>query len=259
MIKIIQGEFFRARKSRLFWGCLFLSAFFVFSLALTFHYNTVKLPARAGAVVAASLNQFTEFLFSDYSLILPLTLFLGCYFTEDHRSGTYALLFSKGVSRTDLFFGKLIVAWLMTLLYLAFSFFMAYVFIFSMWAKQPQIDFSFAAVGGYLALQALCFCGYAAFLLLLSRLFRFRSLVFGVIAFLLIALYAYLTKISAALDLPYSLYRYWVAGLSHDMEISSYLHQLPTILITIVAYVLLPTALSFLLDQRADLRKLGRR
>ncbi len=70
MIQTMQSELFRIRKNRLFWVCLALAAFFVFALALTFYHNSVD-----AMLPAISLVSFTEFLFSDYSLIFPLTLF----------------------------------------------------------------------------------------------------------------------------------------------------------------------------------------
>lgn len=259
MIKILQGEFYRVCKSRFFWVCVSIATFFVFALALTFNYDMVKLPTRSGMSVVASLNQFTEFMFSDYSLILPLTLFLGCNFTEDYRNGTYAILSSKGVSRKDFFFGKLLSSWITTILYLVFSFLMAYVFIFSMWAKQPNVNYSLPVIGGYLVLQILCFIGYSTLVCMLSCFLRFRSLVLITSTILLGALYLYLTKISTALDLSYSLYQYWIVGLSGSMKIDLYPRQLPIILITIFAYILLPAALSYAIFQKADLRKQERR
>ena len=259
MIKILQGEFYRVCKSRLFWVCVSISTFFVFALALTFHYDTVKLPTQLGMSVVASLNQFTEFLFSDYSLILPLTLFLGCNFTEDYRNGTYAILSSKGVSRKDFFFGKLLSSWIATILYLVFSFLMAYVFIISMWTKQTNVNYSLPVIGGYLVFQILCFVGYSSLMCMLSCLLRFRSLVLITSTVLLGALYFYLTKISTALDLSYSLYQYWIVGLSNSMRIDIYPRRLPMILMTIFAYILLPAALSYVFFQKADLRKQERR
>ena len=67
MIQTMQSELFRIRKSRLFWACLVLAAFFVFALALTFYHNSVN-----GMLPVISLVSFTEFLFSDYSLIFSI-------------------------------------------------------------------------------------------------------------------------------------------------------------------------------------------
>jgi ABC-type transport system involved in multi-copper enzyme maturation permease subunit len=106
VIQTMQSELFRIRKSRLFWACLVLAAFFVFALALTFYHNSVN-----GMLPVISLVSFTEFLFSDYSLIFPLTLFLCLYFTEDFHTGTYSITLSKGTSRVHLFFGKLLASW----------------------------------------------------------------------------------------------------------------------------------------------------
>lgn len=105
MIQMMQSELFRIRKNRLFWVCLALAAFFVFALALTFYHNSVN-----GMLPVISLVSFTEFLFSDYSLIFPLTLFLCLYFTEDFYTGTYSIALSKGTSRVHLFFGKLLAS-----------------------------------------------------------------------------------------------------------------------------------------------------
>lgn len=259
MIKILQGEFYRVCKSRLFWVCVSISTFFVFALTLTFNYNTVKLPLQSGMSVVVSLNQFTEFLFTDFSFVLPLTLFLGFYFTEDYRNGTFAILSSKGVSRKDFFFGKLLSSWIATVLYLAISFLMAYLFIFSMWAKQSNVSYSLSVIGGYLTLQVLCFVGYSSLMYMLTCLLRFRSLVLITSTILLGVMYLYLTKISTALDLSYSLYQYWIVGLSNSMKIDLYLRQLPVILISIFAYVLLSATISYTIFQKADLRKQERR
>lgn len=259
MIRILQGEFFRLRKSRLFFACLLLSSFYVLSLALTFHYTLVRVPEKAGIQVIASLNAYTEFLFSDYSLIYPLTLFLGFYLTEDYHKGVQAVLLSKGVPRAGLFWGKLLAAWLGTLLYLFINFFMACLLILSMWAGRPVIECSLPLIGGYLALQILCFLGYTCFIWLLSCLFRHRVIVTAGSFALLIVLYICLTRISSALDLSYSLYQYWVVGLSNELKLGLSLHQLYPAVITILAYLLAPTALAYLLYRRADLRRFERR
>ena len=67
MLRIIQGELYRIRKNRLFFICLLLSTFFMFAYALTFHYDIVKAAGPQGNI--PSLNGFSEFLFSDYSLL----------------------------------------------------------------------------------------------------------------------------------------------------------------------------------------------
>ena len=124
MIQTMQSELFRIRKSRLFWACLVLAAFFVFALALTFYHNSVN-----GMLPVISLVSFTEFLFSDYSLIFPLTLFLCLYFTEDFHTGTYSITLSKGTSRVHLFFGKLLASWGGVLFFLFVCFGVAYLSI----------------------------------------------------------------------------------------------------------------------------------
>ena len=208
MFQIIQSELYRIRKNRLFFLCLLLSTFFMFAYALTYHYDTVKTVGLTGGI--ASLNGFTEFLFSDYSLVIPMTIFQLIYVTEDYQKGIHEILFMKGVSRFDFFFGKLLALWIATLFYLIFSFFMAYLFILSTWIKQPYIEFSLTGICGYLILQILCFIGYSSFLWLLSCLIPYRNIVLVVSFFLLGTLYLYLTKISTALDLEYSLYKYWI-------------------------------------------------
>ena len=105
MLRIIQGELYRIRKNRLFFICLLLSTFFMFAYALTFHYDTVKAAGPQGNI--PSLNGFSEFLFSDYSLLIPITIFQLVYSTEDYQKGVHEVLFAKGISRIDFFFGKL--------------------------------------------------------------------------------------------------------------------------------------------------------
>ena len=107
--------------------------------------------------------------------------------------------------------------------------------------------------------QCLCFLGYTAFLNLLSYLLRHRIIVTITAFFMLGVLYLYLTKISTALDMDYSLYKYWVVGLSHSLQINTFGENLMPILITLVVYLFLPTAVSFSLFQRLDLRGLERR
>ena len=72
-------------------------------------------------------------------------------------------------------------------------------------------------------------------------------------------LYLYLTKISTALDMDYSLYKYWVVGLSHSLQIKAFGEDLIPICLTLLAYLFLPTAISLSLFLRLDLRDLERR
>ena len=111
--------------------------FFVFALALTFYHNSVN-----GMLPVISLVSFTEFLFSDYSLIFPLTLFLCLYFTEDFHTGTYSITLSKGTSRVHLFFGKLLASWGGVLFFLFVCFGVAYLSILMMGASRYDIEYS---------------------------------------------------------------------------------------------------------------------
>lgn len=124
-----------------------------------------------------SLVSFTEFLFSDYSLIFPLTLFLCLYFTEDFHTGTYSITLSKGTNRVHLFFGKLLASWGGVLFFLFVCFGVAYLSILMMGASRYDIKYSFSAIGVFLLFQCLCFLGYTAFLNLLSYLLRHRIIV----------------------------------------------------------------------------------
>lgn len=254
MIQTMQSELFRIRKSRLFWACLVLATFFVFALALTFYHNSVN-----GMLPVISLVSFTEFLFSDYSLIFPLTLFLCLYFTEDFHTGTYSITLSKGTIRVHLFFGKLLASWGGVLFFLFVCFGVAYLSILMMGASRYDIEYSFSAIGVFLLFQCLCFLGYTAFLNLLSYLLRHRIIVTITAFFMLGVLYLYLTKISTALDMDYSLYKYWVVGLSHSLQINAFGEDLIPICLTLLAYLFLPTAISLSLFLRLDLRDLERR
>lgn len=135
----------------------------------------------------------------------------------------------------------------------------ALLLILIMGASRYDIDYSFSAIGAFLLLQCLCFLGYTAFLNLLSYLLRHRIIVTITAFFLLGVLYLYLTKISTALDMDYSLYKYWVVGLSHSLQVNTIGEDLIPILVTLGIYLFLPTAISFSLFQRLDLRGLERR
>ncbi len=187
MIQTMQSELFRIRKSRLFWACLVLAAFFVFALALTFYHNSVN-----GMLPVISLVSFTEFLFSDYSLIFPLTLFLCLYFTEDFHTGTYSITLSKGTSRVHLFFGKLLASWGGVLFFLFVCFGVAYLSILMMGASRYDIEYSFSAIGVFLLFQCLCFLGYTAFLNLLSYLLRHRIIV-TITAFFMLGVFVFIS------------------------------------------------------------------
>lgn len=254
MIQTIQSELFRIRKNRLFWACLALAAFFVFALALTFYHNSVN-----GMLPVISLVSFTEFLFSDYSLIFPLTLFLCLYFTEDFHTGSYSMALSKGANRAQVFFGKLLAAWISVFFFLLVCFVVAYLSILMMGTARYDIEYSLPAMGTFLLIQCLCFLGYTAVLNLISYLLRHRIIVTIVAFFVLGVLYLYLTKISAALDMDYSLYKYWIVGLSHSLRINTIAEDFMPILITLAVYLFLPTVMSFFLFQKLDLRSLERR
>lgn len=141
MIQTMQSELFRIRKSRLFFGCLVLAAFFVFALALTFYHNSVN-----GMLSAISLVPFTEFLFSDYSLVFPLTLFFCLYFTEDFHTGSYSMVLSKGANRAQVFFGKLLAAWISVFFFLLVCFGVAYLSILMMGTARHDIEYSLPAM-----------------------------------------------------------------------------------------------------------------
>ena len=93
----------------------------------------------------------------------------------------------------------------------------------------------------------------------IEAVLRHRIIVTITAFFMLGVLYLYLTKISTALDMDYSLYKYWVVGLSHSLQINTFGEDLIPICLTLVVYLFLPTAISLSLFLRLDLRNLERR
>lgn len=158
-----------------------------------------------------------------------------------------------------LFFGKLLASWGGVLFFLFVCFGVAYLSILMMGASRYDIKYSFSAIGVFLLFQCLCFLGYTAFFNLLSYLLRHRIIVTITAFFMLGVLYLYLTKISTALDMDYSLYKYWIVGLSHSLQINTFGEDLIPICLTLVVYLFLPTAISLSLFLRLDLRDLERR
>ncbi|WP_173275198.1 ABC transporter permease [Paenibacillus sp. NEAU-GSW1] len=250
MIEIIQSEWYRIRKSRLLYVSLSISAFFMFALVLTYHHDSVRTP---------SLDGFTQFLFSDYSLIYPLVLFLSVYFTDDYKQQLHTVLFAKGVRRSSFFGGKLLAAWIISLLYVTINVILAFAMILTAWAKIPNLEYTIGSILGFLSLQILCFIAYASFIWLTSCLLRSRILVLCVNYSLLVILYLYLTRMSEALDLSYSLYRYWIVGLSTDMRIAAVAEQSLPFLLTIAAYLILTIGISWAIYRRTDFKKRERR
>lgn len=256
MLRVLQSEIYRIRKSRLFCLCLLLSLFFTLSLAFTFHYDTVRVPMRAGIAVVPSLTKFTEFLFSDYSLVFPLTLFLALHCTEDYHNGVPGVLLSKGVDRRELFWGKLLAAGVGTLFYLVISFVPAYCLLLVLWAGQPVFECSVPSIIHFLLLQSCCYLGFTVFLWLSGLLLRLRSVAVLVDFCLLGVLYLYPTKIGTALGLEHALYRCWIVGCSHEMQIDGLAGQTPQILTTAFLYLAIGTVLSYWVYARMDLRKM---
>lgn len=255
MLKLIQAEVYRIRRSRLFFLSLCLSAFFMLSFVTTFHYTKVKLPLSDLNQVTISIDEFTGFLFSDYSLIIPITLFLVMYFVDDHTNGLPVLALSKGVTRMEWFWGKFMAAWLLVVFYFLFNMLVAYLLFIPLTLNKYAISYSAPRVFEFLLLQMLCFIGYTCLLGLVCCAIRIRSIILAGLLTLAVVLYVYLTKISAALDLSYSLYNYWIIGLSHNMDISAYSEHLPVIMATLAGYLLMPTLLACWITHKAAMRR----
>ena len=91
-----------------------------------------------------------------------------------------------------------------------------------MGTARYDIEYSFLQSGTFLLIQCLCFlgvhrCSQSAKLPAAAsdNCHDCRIFSAGV-------LYLYLTKISTALDMDYSLYKYWVVGLSHSLQINTF-------------------------------------
>ena len=212
-----------------------------------------------GMLPVISLVSFTEFLFSDYSLIFPLTLFLCLYLQKIFIPVHTVSHFLKGQAEYTYSLENCWPHGVAFLFFLFVCFDVAYLSILMMGASRYDIEYSFSAIGVFLLFQCLCFLGYTAFLNLLSYLLRHRIIVTITAFFMLGVLYLYLTKISTALDMDYSLYKYWVVGLSHSLQIKAFGEDLIPICLTLLAYLFLPTAISLSLFLRLDLRDLERR
>lgn len=177
MIKLMQAELYRIRKNRLFLISIILSTFFMLAFSTSFHYSKVKIPLAAGKDIVISLNEFTEFLFSDYSLVIPITIFLVAFFIEDYEKGLPEIALSKGITRVNFLFGKIITSCELVVIYLLFNIFMAYLFFVPFILNRYVIEYFLIELIGYVFLQALCFVGYTCFLWLVCYTIRNRFFV----------------------------------------------------------------------------------
>ena len=231
MIQTMQSELFRIRKNRLFWVCLALAAFFVFALALTFYHNSVN-----GMLPAISLVSFF-FVFA-----LALTFY--------HNSVNGMLPAISLVSFTEFLFSDYSLIFPLTLflcLYFTEDFHTGtYSIALSKGTSRVHLFFGklLASWIGVLFFLFVCFgVAYLSILIMGASRYDIDYSFSAIGAFLLLQ----------------CLCKYWVVGLSHSLQINTFGENLMPILITLVVYLFLPTAVSFSLFQRLDLRGLERR
>ncbi|MEK5067588.1 ABC transporter permease [Sporosarcina sp. FSL K6-1508] len=244
MIAIFQSELYRIRKSKIFIFCLSLALFFVLALAISYNHDYVRVPGKAGNLVSPSVAEFTEYLFSDYSMISPLLLFLIVHVTSDFKQELYPVLLSKGVKRTAIFLGKLLSCLYAMMLYFLICLVFAYAVIFTMWANISEVGISVFEIGTYLSIQFLSFGAYTAFVLMVCYLLRNRTISCCVNYLLLVVLWLHLTKIGTALDMSYPLYQYWIVGLSNGLQIEQIPHNIGRIIVTITLYFIISIAVA---------------
>ncbi len=232
---MIKSELYQITKSKFIILCLCLSIFYMLALALTYNYDYIILPLRHGIKVDASLNQFTEFMFKDYSLLLPITLIFANYYTKNNLR--FVVLVSKGISKSKIFFIQLCTSYLLVLIYLLINILIGYGFFISISTNNIIFDYSFFNVIPFLILQFLCFCGYSTVIYIISMIVKDNDIVIFVISVLILVLNLWMTKISGALDITYSLYNYWIMGLSSLMSINQINFDIDKILITLAIYI----------------------
>ena len=232
---MIKSELYQITKSKVIILCLCLSIFYMLALALTYNYDYIVLPLRQGIKVDVSLNEFTEFMFKDYSLLIPITLIFAYYYTKNNLR--FVVLVSKGIGKTKIFFTQLCTSYLLVLIYLVINILIGYVFFISISAYNIKFDYSFYDIIPFLILQFLCFCGYSTVIYIISLIVKDNDIVIIVISVLILVLNLWMPKLSGALGITYSLYNYWIMGLSSLMSINQIYFDIDKILITLAIYI----------------------
>lgn len=244
MIAVFQSELYRIRKSKIFIFCLSLALFFVLALTISYNHDYDRVLGKAGGPDIPSVADFTEYLFSDYSMIYPLLLFLIVHITSDFKQELYPVLLSKGVKRTAIFWGKFFSCLYAMILYLVICLVFAYAVIFTMWANISGVSIPILEIGIYLSIQFLSFGAYTTFVLMVCYLLRNRTISFCVNYLLLAVLWLHLTKIGTALDMSYPLYQYWIVGLSNGLQIEQIPNNMGRIIVTITLHFVIPIAVA---------------
>ncbi|WP_211655499.1 ABC transporter permease [Planococcus alpniumensis] len=256
MIAVFQSELYRVRKSKIFIVCLSLALLFVLALVLSYNFEQVRAHEKGEISGTPSIAGFTEYLFSDYSILSPLLLFLIIHITSDFKQGLYPVLLSKGVKRTDILWGKLLSCLCAMVLYLGVCLVFAYTLIITTWANISKIGVPIFEIGTYLFIQFLSLGAYTTFVLMICYLLRNRTVSFFVNVFLLGVLWLHLTKIGTALDMSYPLYQYWIVGLSHGLQIEQIPQYIDRIVITIASYFIISIVVTRITFSHFDIKHL---
>lgn len=215
MISIVQAELYRIKYAKSQYIYLGISLFFTLSLCVNYEYIYIEKPLREGIQIVNSWEKFFRYYFADYSMFYPLIFAISAYFLSDSKLNIYPLFVAKGIDKKKIFFSKILIAFLITIVHFALNIILVGVLMNS--AISHSNEENIIKVLLCILLELICYIIFASFVVLFSVLFRKRNIAIASTLVFIAISYFYLTKIGDALDISGSLYEYWIIGFSTNM------------------------------------------
>lgn len=240
MLNIIHADFYRTIHGKVYKVCVFLTIFWVFFSSYAQSATLLVRERLAGSEI--SIDYWNSF-FNYYPVVFPLMIFCSYFTANDFKQGTIKNYISRGVSRKNYYFSKLIIGWFASFTFLIIAFITGF-FCNRLFFGGGFTDSSVENILSYFFCQLSFHCAVA--ILGVSVTFLIKNSTISAMINLILIIFGYMCihGIENSLGLGYGLSIFWAFSNISKTRIEQAPQWIPTAIIVFVTYTIISGIIS---------------
>lgn len=249
MLNMVRADSYRFFRGRTFKLCLLFTFAWVILCAFILKETIPMREAQTGAKINIDyLNSFWSY----HPVMIPLLTFCCMEYITDFKQKTIKLYAAKGISRWSFYLSKILMGWLVALIFVVAALVAGMVSNVVLWGGNIAAYADIHVIGLIFA-QWLVHATAATFIISIVFLMRGSTMCSVVNVLLLVYGYLILNKIELAMGQDGLITRFWLYSNIGGIEMGNLMHMLPKLLLMFAGYFVVCGTIAGALFNKLDI------
>lgn len=250
MFNLIRADLYRVWHGKEIKLCCLLTVVWVVLCGYAISATAGMREALAGTQLT---TKYWNTFFCYYPVVLPQVVFCSYYAANDFKQRTVTHYIEKGISRWKYYFSKLMVGWLISVLFLILAFGAGIVCYQTFFSDSSEMAVTVNGVLLYVIGEALCHMAVATFIISMCFFIR-NSTVCMAINFICFFFGTFVLKgVNDLLNLDYDLVSLWAYGSVSGISLGGNVAELQMAILIFAGYLIVFGEITMLFFRKRDI------